>query len=204
MNWNRTITLGLFVGALVSVGAASSGAQVSSRELGVAPTRPRPARVPVVPAGTPIPITLDENIPLKRQQFGKTFRAHVTRAVMVNGAVAIRKGAAARVTLVESEGDANAATLRLTGVSMGGKMRRASSDVAHADAKKSGLGTGEKTAIGAAAGAVVGAVTGAGVLKGAVVGAGGGLAWGLIGGTNKQVKRDTPLEFSLRQPLKAS
>ena len=53
-------------------------------------------------------------------------------------------------------------------------------DVAKADSDKSGLSTGEKTAVGAAAGAVVGAVTGAGVLEGAVVGAGGGLAWGLL------------------------
>ena len=74
-------------------------------------------------------------------------------------------------------------------------------DVAKADSDKSGLSTGEKTAVGAAAGAVVGAVTGAGVLEGAVVGAGGGLAWGLLDKQGREVPDDTPLRFSLEEKL---
>ena len=75
-------------------------------------------------------------------------------------------------------------------------MRGVSADVAKPDSYCSGLGTAEKTAVGAAAGAVVGAVTGAGVLEGAVVGAGGGLAracW-----TSRAEKSKTARRFASR------
>ena len=48
-----------------------------------------------IPSGTDIPITVDQNIALKQDQIGKTFPAHVTRNVLVNGAVAIPAGAPA-------------------------------------------------------------------------------------------------------------
>src|SRR2546427_3411567 len=46
-----------------------------------------------VPPGTDI--TIDENVALKRDQVGNTFSAHVTRNVVVDGAVAIPVGAPA-------------------------------------------------------------------------------------------------------------
>jgi hypothetical protein len=154
-----------------------------------------------IPRGTDIPVTLDEDIPIAEDRVGDKFEAHVTRDVVVNGEVVIPAGAPAEVKLVKSPENDKAAALRLTGVNVDGEVRSVSSDVAKADSDKSGLSTGEKTAVGAAAGAVVGAVTGAGVLEGAVVGAGGGLAWGLLDEQGREVPDDTPLRFSLEEKL---
>ena len=113
-----------------------------------------------IPRGTDIPVTLDEDIPIAQERVGDKFEAHVTRDVVVNGEVVIPAGAPAQVKLVKSPENDKAATLRLTGVNVDGEMRSVSTDVAKADTDKSGLSTGEKTAVGAAAGAVVGAVDG--------------------------------------------
>lgn len=157
-----------------------------------------------IPPGTDIPVTIDENIALKRDQIGKTFPAHITRDVVVNGAVAIPAGAPAEVALIESQDTPGAASFRVARISIGGRMRPVRTDVAHGDATRSGMSTGKKTGIGALAGGVIGLVTGggSGLLKGAVVGAGGGLAWGLLDKGTTQVKADTPLAFTLRQPVR--
>jgi len=154
-----------------------------------------------IPKGTDIPVTLDEDIPIESDRVGDTFEARVTRDVVVDGEVVIVAGSPAEVKLVKSPENADAATLRLTKVHVDGDMRRVSTDVAKADTDRAGLGTAEKTAVGAAAGAIVGAVTGAGVLEGAIVGAGGGLAWGLLDKSGREVKDDTPLRFSLEKDL---
>ncbi len=154
-----------------------------------------------IPEGTDIPITLDEDVPVEADRVGDSFEATVTRDVVVDGEVVIVAGAPAEVKLVKSEEKAGAATLRLSKVHVDGEMRDVSTDVAKPDTDRAGLGTGEKTAVGAAAGAVVGAVTGAGVLEGAVVGAGGGLAWGLLNESGRRVEDDTPLRFSLDEEL---
>ena len=62
----------------------------------------RPAAL-TIPRGTDIPVTLDENVTLKRDQVGNTFTAHITRDILVAGVVAIRAGAPAQVVLVEGE-----------------------------------------------------------------------------------------------------
>lgn len=107
-----------------------------------------------IPAGTDIPVTIDENVALKRDQVGNTFPAHVTRNVVVNGAVAIPAGAPAEVVLVESDETPGAASFRVARISIGGAMRPVRTDVARADATRSGLSTGKKPGIGALAGGV--------------------------------------------------
>jgi hypothetical protein len=156
-----------------------------------------------IPPGTDIPVTIDENVALKRDQVGNTFPAHITRDVVVDGAVAIPAGAPAEVVLVESEETPGAASFRLDRASIGGLMCPLCTDVARADVTRSGLSTGKKTGIGAIAGGVLGLVTGGGLLKGAIVGAGGGLAWGLDKGTGR-VAADTPLLFSLHDPVRVA
>jgi hypothetical protein len=157
-----------------------------------------------IPPGTDIPVMIDETIALKRDQIGKTFPAHVTRDVVVHGAVAIPAGAPAEVALIESKNTPGAASFRVARISIGGRMRRVQTDVAHADTSRSGMSTGKKTGIGALAGGVIGLVAGggSGLLKGAVVGVGGGLAWGLLDKGTTQVKANTPLAFSLRDPVR--
>ncbi len=182
---SRWTTLGLAAGllALIEWGPAF-GAQP-----------PRLAERAVdIPPGTSIPVTLDRDIPVKQEEFDRTFPAHVTRDVTIDNRVAIPEGTPARVKLVpSSEKNANV-TLRLVQLRVGGKSQSVKTGDARPDTERSHHGLGEKTGIGAAAGAVVGAITGAGIVKGAVVGAGGGLAWGLLGG-QKQIGRDTQVEF---------
>lgn len=157
-----------------------------------------------IPTGADIPVTLDVNVALQRDQVGNTFPAHITRDVLVDGAVAIPAGAPAEVALVESEHTPGAASFRLVGVSIGGQMRAVRTGVARADAARSGSSTGRKTGIGALAGGALGLVLGGGegLLKGAAAGAGGGLAWGLLDHGTRRVEHDTPLLFSLRDPLR--
>ncbi len=153
-----------------------------------------------IPRGTDIPVTVDENIPIKRDKLGESFDAHVSRDVTVNGKVVIPEGSPAKVKLVESPEKSDAASLQLSQIRLNGRMRDVTTEDAKADTEKSGLDMKERTAVGAAAGAVVGAVTGAGVLKGAIVGAGGGLAWSLLD-NGREVQDGTTLRFSLQQEM---
>jgi hypothetical protein len=156
-----------------------------------------------IPPGTDLPVTLDENVTLKRDQIGNSFPAHITRDVIVDGAVAIPAGAPAEVTLVRSEDNPNVASFRLVSVSIRGRVHPLRTDVAGADATKSGSSTGKKTGIGALAGGAIGLITGggSGLMRGAAVGAGGGLAWGLLDHATRRVEHDTPLRFTLRAPV---
>jgi hypothetical protein len=158
----------------------------------------------IIPPGTDIPVTLDENVTVKRDAIGNTFSAHITRDLKVNGAVAVPAGAPAEVALVESEDGPGAASFRLVRISIDGRMRPVRTDVARTDAEHQGRSTGQKTGIGAVAGGVLGLVTGgaSGLLRGAAVGAGGGLAWGLLDHGSHRVEQGSPLLFSLRDPVR--
>ena len=157
-----------------------------------------------IPRGTDIPVTLDANVALNRDQVGNTFPAHISRDVVVRGAVALPAGTPAEVTLVESEGTPGAASFRLVSLSISGQTIAVRTDVARGDATGSGLTTGRKTGIGALAGGALGLVLGGGggLLKGAAAGAGGGLAWGLLDKGGRRVEHDTPLLFSLGAPVR--
>jgi hypothetical protein len=157
-----------------------------------------------IPPGTDLPVTLDENVTVKRDAIGNTFTAHLTRDLVVDGAVAIPAGAPAEVALVESEDRPGAASFRLVRISIGGEMRPVRTDVARTDAEHTGMSTGRKTGIGAVAGGLLGLVTGGGhgLLRGAAVGAGGGLVWGLLDHGGHRVEEGSPLLFSLRDPIR--
>jgi hypothetical protein len=198
-------TIGVALAALVASGAFSIAVtQTQDGRVDVAQRNSdEPERMaPRVPSGTDIPVTLDENIPVTRENIGDTFKGHITRDVKVDGAVALVADSPVEVKLVEQTDGTKAATLRLVKVNVNGDVRRVQTDVAKADTDERGLSTAKKTGVGAAAGAIVGAVTGVGVLKGAVVGAGGGLAWGLLDGKQaREVNDHTPLRFSLERDL---
>jgi hypothetical protein len=204
MGWTRALAAAL-LGAGVMVGgpAAAQGRPQASYALADAPIPLRTAAVDRIriPAGTPIPVELDQEVPIDKDRMGDVFDAHVKRDVIVNGEVAIPAGAEAKVRLTESREKADAATLRLTEVEIHRDLHQVSATDAKADTDASGLSTGKKTAIGAAAGAVVGAVTGAGVIEGAVVGAGGGLAWGLLSDRDRKIDDGTTVRFELDRRL---
>lgn len=191
----RWITLTALAGAL----ALPPGRAVAQEEVEVA--RAERSSFAAIPAGTDIPVTLSQDVTINEKNIGQTFEAQVTRDVIVDGDVAIRQGAPAQVRLVRNEEDQDQATLRLSGVQIGGEMRTVTTENARADTEKDRAGTAKKTGIGAAAGAVIGAVTGVGVVKGAVLGAGGGLAWGLLSGRDREVNNGTQLEFELSESV---
>ena len=203
MSRTKWTALTVLVGVQLLAGAVPSVAHAANRdrEVGSGWTGGRITPAFTIPSGTEIPVTIDENVALKRDQFGNRFEAHVTRDVVVDGSVVIPAGAYASVILVQSEETPGAATFRLARVSIGGRMRRVATDVARVDATHSGLSTGKKTGIGAVAGAVLGVVTGVGFLKGVIVGTGGGLAWGLLDHGTRRVERNTQLLFSLRDAV---
>jgi hypothetical protein len=189
---------------LAVAGPGVAHAAPDAGALGPGPAEPHVALALTIPAGTDIPVTIDENVALKADQVGNAFPAHVTRDVVVDGSVAIPGGSPASVILVASDERPGAATFRLARVSIGGRMRRVETDVARADAEHSGLSTGKKTGIGAIAGGVLGVVTGGGLLTGAIVGAGGGLAWGLLSHGTSRVEADTQLQFPLRASVRVA
>jgi len=204
-------TLGAALAALAISGGLSATAAQSSTDHPDAQRRQvfdesngrrADGSAPRIPRGTDIPVTLDEDIAISRDNIGDRFEGHVTRDVKVNGEVVLASGSPVEVRLVESDSRNDAATLRLDKVNVNGNERDVDTDVARADTDERGLSTLEKTGVGAAAGAVVGAVTGAGVVEGAVVGAGGGLAWGLLDRDGRrQIDDDTTLRFSLEDDL---
>jgi hypothetical protein len=191
----RWITLTALAGAL----ALPPARAVAQEEVEVA--RAERSSFAAIPAGTDIPVTLSQDVTINEKNIGQTFEAQVTRDVIVDGDVAIRQGAPAQVRLVRNEENQDQATLRLSGVQIGGEMRTVTTESARADTEKDRAGTAKKTGIGAAAGAVIGAVTGVGVVKGAVLGAGGGLAWGLLSGRDREVNNGTQLEFELSESV---
>jgi len=191
----RWITLTALAGAL----ALPPARAVAQEEVEVA--RADRSSFAAIPAGTDIPVTLSQDVTINEKNIGQTFEAQVTRDVIVDGDVAIRQGAPAQVRLVRNEKNQDQATLRLSGVQIGGEMRTVTTESARADTEKDRAGTAKKTGIGAAAGAVIGAVTGVGVVKGAVLGAGGGLAWGLLSGRDREVNNGTQLEFELSESV---
>src|SRR5262245_10188857 len=81
-----------------------------------------------IPRGTDIPVTVDQNIPIKREKVGKSFDAHVARDVTVNGKIVIPQGSPAKVKLVESAEKSDAATLQLSNVRVNGEMREVTTE----------------------------------------------------------------------------
>jgi hypothetical protein len=203
IQWTALLSL-VGVQLLAGAGPGVAHAATGGRAVGPGPTEGHVTMALTIPAGTDIPVTIDENITLKSDQVGNTFPAHVTRDVVVDGSVAIPEGTPANVILVASDERPGAATFRLARVSIGGRMRHVETDVARADAAHSGLSTARKTGIGAIAGGVLGVVTGGGLLKGAIVGAGGGLAWGLLDHGTQRVGQDTRLLFPLRASVRVT
>jgi hypothetical protein len=191
----RWITLA-FAGAL----ALPPATGFAQEEVEVA-AAPSSAVSIAIPAGTDIPVTVEEDITIDEKHLDRTYEAQVTRDVVVDGQVAIRQGAPAVIKLVRSDENADQATLELSQLQLGGEMRSVSTESARADTEKDKSGTAKKTGIGAAAGAVIGAVTGVGVIKGAILGAGGGLAWGLLDGRDREVGSGTQLEFELSESV---
>jgi BON domain len=190
--------------------AASTPAPTASTQTAPPPPREAPKPKPiVVPAGTPVTVTVDQALSSKTSKSGETFLATVAQPVTVNGTTVIPKGASATGTVVaaKSKGKIKGEgqlSITLTGVAIHGKNYPIQTVNLDSTVKGKGKRTAATTGGGAAGGALIGGLAGGG--KGAGIGALVGAGAGLVGGAftgNKQIEipAETALTFTLANPL---
>ncbi len=168
----------------------------------------------VLPAGTEIPVRVEETIDSGKAVEGQTYAAEVTKDVLDEaGEVVIPTGSNAKVVIksVSKGGRFHGKSdlvLDLEAVSVEGQEYRVST-AALEQRGKDGVGanrrTAEYTGGGAAFGAIIGAIAGGG--KGAAIGAGSGAGAGaltqvLTKGGSIRVPAETILTFKLDRPLR--
>lgn len=167
-----------------------------------------------VPAGTQIPVRIEESIDSGKAVEGQTFAAEVTKDVAdAAGGVVIPRGANAQVVIKSaSKGGrfrgSSDLILDMKAVSVEGRMYQVSTtDMVKKGQAGVGLNkrTGEYSGGGAALGAIIGAIAGGG--KGAAIGAGSGAGAGaltevLTKGRAVRIPAETVLTFQLDQALR--
>jgi hypothetical protein len=180
--------------------------------------RPEPAEIQTttyeLPAGTEVPVRVEETIDSGKAVQGQTYAAEVTKDILdASGRVVIPRASNAQMVIKSaSQGGrirgASDLVLDLQSVSVGGQQYQLeTSDMV--ERGKSGVGANKRTAVftggGAALGAVIGAIAGGG--KGAAIGAGAGAGAGaltqiLTKGGSIKVPAETVLMFKLDQVLR--
>src|SRR5467141_4743470 len=207
-----------FLGALVA-GCQKPADQQSSPDANAAPSmadaakdavkkaiEPKPL---VVPADTALAVVLDQTISSKTSKPGDRFTATVESPVEIEGKIAIPKGARAEGVLNEAKAAGRfkggaALSLALTSVTVNGKEYEIHTSAAMSSSKGKGKRTAVMVGGGAGGGAAIGAIAGGGkgaaigALIGAAAGAGGA---GLTGNRDITLRAETPLEFTLLQPV---
>ncbi|HEV2298180.1 MAG TPA: hypothetical protein VGR72_06655 [Candidatus Acidoferrales bacterium] len=162
-----------------------------------------------IPAGTAIPIRLNQAVSSKDAKNGQKVAAEVSRDVMVDGKIVIPRGSDAAVHVAEAVPSGRLSTpaklyLRLDSVTVHGKVEKLSAHLAgetgKSHKKRNEVGVGG----GAAAGAIIGAIAGGG--KGAAIGAAAGAGAGTAGAAATGKKditfaAESTLSFRLRTPL---
>lgn len=173
------------------------------------PAAPRQPAAVDLPAGTLIPVRLDEDLGSKISQSGDTFRATVADDVLVDGRVVIARGARAEGAVI----DAKALGKIKGGAVLDIRLERVTTKwgsypVSTRSIDRSEKGKGKRSAIMAGGGAGLGALIGglAGGGKGAAIGAIAGGGAGTAGGAftgNKQIvlPAETRLNFRLESPV---
>lgn len=170
---------------------------------------PRPVAVEV-PAGTPLRVTLGEDLGSKISQTGESFDATLADAVVEHGTTVLPRGARLQGSVIDAKpmghfkGGARLA-IRLERVTL----RSGSYAVASSTVDRTLRGKGKRSAVliggGAGLGALVGGLAGGG--KGAAIGAAAGAGAGTAGAAatgNKQIvlPAGTELTFRLERGLR--
>ena len=176
-----------------------------------AATRPavREPEIITIPAGTTVMVRMIDGIDSEVNRAGEEFAASLDAPVVVDDRVIIRKGADARVRLVNAK-TAGKMTGRseleveLVGLSAGDQTFTVeSTGVAKAGASR-GKRTAQTVGGGAALGGLIGAIAGKGkgAAIGAAIGAGAGTAVQVMTkGEQVKIPSETQLEFSLKAPI---
>ena len=173
---------------------------------------PAPARQPehvTIPAGTVITVRMIDRIDSSRNRPGEEFAATIDAPVVVDDRVVIRRGADARVRLVESR-SAGRMTGRselhveLVGLAIGAQSYAVETGMVEKAGASRGKRTAQTVGGGAALGALIGAIAGKGkgAAIGGAIGAGAGTAvQASTKGEQVQIPPETKLDFTLRAPL---
>ncbi|HEX4808488.1 MAG TPA: serine/threonine-protein kinase [Bryobacteraceae bacterium] len=178
-----------------------------------APVTPEPVEANLlIPSGTAIGVRTLGKIDAAIATKGQSFRASIDAPVVIDGKVAIPRGATAFIRLIsESKGGhfrgAPKVEFELASVTVHGKTYLANTTSDEVTAAGRGKRTGKFAAIGGAVGAVVGGIThgGKGAVEGAAAGGGAGAgAAGLTGDRGMTVPSEYQLSFNLNQPLTVS
>jgi hypothetical protein len=161
-------------------------------------------RAVTVPAGTVVNVRLSQAIDVDASQAGHRYRALVDDPVMVNGSVAIPRGAGATLQAVKvdqsgSMKGSDKITLKLNTVSIGGMVYEVASTYVESKGKGEGKKTARKVGGGAGLGAIVGGIAGGG--EGAAIGAAiGGVTGAAVASSGEEhlkLEAETRIGFQL-------
>jgi hypothetical protein len=162
-----------------------------------------------LPAGTAIPVTIDQTVTSKDAKIGQPVEGSVARAVTANGKVVIPKGSPVKLVVSSVQASGRLSTpgklwLRIKSINVHDKTYA----IATSSAGRTLSGKGKRDAGfiagGAGAGAVIGALAGGG--KGAAIGAAAGAGAGTAGAAATGKKyvvfpAETRLTFTTRQAI---
>jgi len=174
-----------------------------------APPPPRPAAAAprpaiTVPAGTIINVRLTQAIDVDASQTGQSFKGVVDDPVMVNGAIAIPRGAGAvlQAAKVEQSGSMKGSdkiTLKVNAVSFGGLVHDVATSYVETKGKSEGKKTARRVGGGAGLGGLIGGLAGGGegAAIGAVVGGVAGAAASAADKDHLKMPAETRLQFQL-------
>ena len=191
--------------------AAAPAPPAPPAEAAAPPAQEAPKPKPIIiPAGTVLTVRTGEALSSKSSQQGQTFLATLAQPVSAGGKRALPTGATLSGTVVAAKkkgkikGEGQLA-LTLKSISVNGHTYPIHTNTLDSAVKGKGKRTAATTGGGAAAGALIGGIAGGG--KGAGIGALAGAGAGFVGGAltgNKQIEipAETPLSFTLAQPLK--
>lgn len=178
------------------------------------PPPPPPPQAPAfrditVPAGTTLPVRITQTLDSATTQPGENFTGTVASDIIIDGLVAIPKGAtvSGRVDDVQEAAHFKGnslLTIEITRLKHRGENLPVATEPYSVAGKGRGKNTAEKVGGGAALGAILGGIFGGG--KGAAVGAaaGGGLGAGanaVTKGQQVQIPSESVIRFHLTNPL---
>jgi hypothetical protein len=172
------------------------------------PPPPPPQRI-TVPSGTPISISLSQELSSEVAQVGDIFHGSISSPVVVDGQTVIPTSADVEGRVVEVKPAARFAgqsdlVLELTRLLMNGQSYSLQTDRGSKQGNARGKATAAKIGGGAAVGAILGGIFGGG--KGAAIGAAAGAGAGTgVAGANKGqqviLKPETVLPFQLQSSV---
>ncbi|MBZ5545277.1 MAG: BON domain-containing protein [Acidobacteriia bacterium] len=168
----------------------------------------QPAEV-TIPAGSTITVRIIDGIDSAQSRPGQEFAASVDAPVVVEDHIVIRKGADARVRLVQAKSAGRMTgqsqlQVELVGLAIGAQTYAVESTAVEKAGASRGKRTAETIGGGAALGGLIGAIAGRG--KGAAIGAavGAGAGTAVQAGTKGQqiqIPPETKLDFTLKAPI---